>query len=299
MYEFQAFDKFLLSLKGKIIHQVWFDTIQSKRKTKQAYTKFLKYKQSWEQKNKSWQMIEWNKVMCLDLIKTHYTEHFDLFKNYKHEIQRCDAARYFILHRYGGFYVDMDVECLTSADIIRAEYPKKIYLAETGNQAFGTRVSNLMMYAEPDHPFWKQLFLELYAQRESPFYYTKHLEIMYSTGPAFLNKCFYKFGSKYKLDIFPFEKFNPLFLGRPIYTVNKSLLHTLHYGCGSWESSDSKIIIFFYCNWRLVIFIILVMLIPYIFEIISTPRNSLSGDVSVVKLPVCIKNGVNGDDGKH
>lgn len=257
-------DEQLLQYQGKIIHQIWFGTIPNKSKAKKAYLKLVPNRDTWIRKNPDWFRVEWNKDMIMDLIKTHYSEHVQLFKSYNYEIQRCDAARYFILHRYGGFYVDMDVECITSADAIRMEYNKNLYLVETGNQVLGTRVSNLLMFSNPRHPFWKQVFLELHARREAPFYYTKHLEIMYSTGPAFLNKMFNMYGIRYRLSVMPFEKFNPLYLGRPIFTIDKSKLHTLHYGSGSWESSDSKIFIFFYCNWRIVLFILIILSLPLI-----------------------------------
>jgi mannosyltransferase OCH1-like enzyme len=33
--------------------------------------------------------------------------------------QRADAMRLFFLHKYGGIYIDLDIECLRSLDFLR------------------------------------------------------------------------------------------------------------------------------------------------------------------------------------
>ena len=34
-----------------------------------------------------------------------------MYDGYPSYIQRCDAARYFIVYHHGGVYVDLDIEC--------------------------------------------------------------------------------------------------------------------------------------------------------------------------------------------
>lgn len=34
-------------------------------------------------------------------------------------LQRADAMRLFFLHKYGGIYIDLDIECLRSLDFLR------------------------------------------------------------------------------------------------------------------------------------------------------------------------------------
>ena len=36
---------------------------------------------------------------------------WDAFRFYDRHVKRADMARALILHRYGGLYLDMDVEC--------------------------------------------------------------------------------------------------------------------------------------------------------------------------------------------
>ena len=255
-FSFDELDKLLLQHNGKIVHQIWFNLSW---KSKKLLAKFSRYRHSWILKNPSFRYICWNEKIALELIKTCFPEYLELYKSYPHHIQRIDALRYFLLYRYGGFYADMDLECVSSVDEIRSSFPGDLCLVETGNKAMGTHVSNLFMFSIPNHPFWPTLFLELYKAREGCWYYTKHLEIMYTTGPAFLNRMYCRYLYKYKFTVFPCELFNPLCLDKSRLQIEKIGLHTIHYGEGSWESGDSKFLIFFYCNWKLLLFVVCVM----------------------------------------
>ena len=45
------------------------------------------------------------------LMKNDFPEYYDMYKGYDQNIKRFDIARYFILHKYGGIYADMDYIC--------------------------------------------------------------------------------------------------------------------------------------------------------------------------------------------
>lgn len=257
-------DFILSSQNGRIIHQIWF---RLSWKSKTLLKKFSTYQKSWMLKNPTWKYILWSEKMALAFMKHKFPEYFALYKAYPYSIQRIDVIRYFLLYEYGGLYADMDTECITPLDTVRELFPKPLYLVETGNKAFNNNVSNLLMFSTPKHLFWKSLFIELVLNAKQPWYFTKHLLIMYTTGPAFLNRVFTKFQFKFTINVFPQEMFNPYCLGMDKLNISdvKKNAHVVHYGAGSWESVDSKIIIFFYCNWRIILFIILTFLLPLIF----------------------------------
>lgn len=54
--------------------------------------------------------ILWTDWQIMDLIKSRYPGHFNYFLKLNLNIKRADVARYLILHRFGGLYVDLDVE---------------------------------------------------------------------------------------------------------------------------------------------------------------------------------------------
>lgn len=264
--DFEDFDRYLIGQKGRIIHQVWFGTIPNKREAKKAYEKLKLYRDSWMIKNPTWFRVEWNKSMCVQLIKSFYPEHTELFKKYKYEIQRCDAVRYLILHRYGGWYADMDYYCNRPLDEAMAEYKNDIYFVQSPNGVTGQdedHISNSLMYSLPNHSYWKQVMLELEKSQRVPYYYGKHVAVMFSTGPGILNRIYSKYKYRYKVKSLPWKLFHPYGIKdeKLSLTENKEVF-AIHVGKGSWEDRDSKFLLCWVREWKIVLFIILILLIP-------------------------------------
>lgn len=258
-------DKYLLQQNGKIIHQIWFDNIlPSKRATNKAYEKLQKYRDTWLLKNPGWVYICWNVSRAEELVKQHYPQHLDMYKKYPYPIQRCDAVRYFFLHRYGGLYADMDYHCNRSWDEVVHSFTNDIYLVETPNKiSSGVHVSNSLMYSKPRHVFWSQLFIELEMRRTVPIYYGRHMTVMLTTGPSIINRVYNKYKIRYKLDFYPYKYFHPCGLSDDIITTgNRSEVYAIHMGKGSWETKDSKVLIFLYREWFIILFILLILSVP-------------------------------------
>lgn len=259
--DFAELDKYLLQQKGRIIHKIWFGTIPNRNEANKAYKKLKIYRDSWFIKNPTWYHIEWNKLMCVSLVQTFYPEHNDMFKNYKYEIQRCDAIRYLILHRYGGIYADMDYYCNRPFDDALQEYPNDIYFVQTPNgSSFVSEednVSNSLMYSVPNHPFWKQAMIELEKNQTGPYFYTKHLTVMFTTGPGILNRIYTQYKYQYKLKSLPWRLFHPYGITdifRSI-SVNPNIF-ALHISQGSWSGKDTEIINFLVREWPILLFIL-------------------------------------------
>ena len=268
---FEDFDNYLLAQKGKIIHQVWFDNINpNKRAGQKIYNQLKKYKDTWLLKNPDWLYVCWDVKRSYDLIKHFYKEHIELYKNYKYNIQRCDVVRYFFLHRYGGLYADMDYVCNRPMTEAFDTYTKNLYLVQTPNTINKeVMVSNSFMYSKPQHPFWRTFFLELEKCKNVPYYYSKHVEIMCTTGPLILNRVFNIYKTRYILGYLPYELFHPYGLNTDIISFNNTDVYAFHLGKGSWESNDSKILIFIYKEYKIILFIFIMLIIPIIVNIIK------------------------------
>ena len=264
---FTDLDYYLLSQEGKIIHQIWFGTIPNKSSARKAYDKLKIYRDSWIKQNPKWCRIEWSKNMCMDLVKNIYPEHMEMFKKYTYEIQRCDAIRYLILHRYGGWYADMDYFCNRPLNEAHTAYPGSIYLVQTPNgiTTESEYVSNSLMYSYPNHPFWKQVMLELEKHTIPPYYYTKHLAVMFTTGPGILNRIYSKYKYKYKLKSLPWKLFHPYGIKDDIRTINLSPdVFAAHISKGSWTGNDTNFLNAVFRDWKILLFIILGILIPFL-----------------------------------
>lgn len=256
----------LLEKNGKIIHQIWFGTMPNKREAKKAYKKLILYRDSWIEKNPTWHRHEWNKKECIEFVNSFYPEYKELLNGYRYEIQRCDVLRYLILHRYGGWYADMDYYCNKSVDEALYIYTNDIYFVQSPNSVIGQEsdhVSNSLMYSKAGHFFWKKLMLELENNKNPPYYYSKHLAVMFTTGPGILNRVYNRYKYQYKLKSLPYKLFHPYGINDAKLSLKMSPdVFAIHVGKGSWEGKDSKFFLFVARHWKIIIFIIIFMSIP-------------------------------------
>lgn len=268
---FEHLDQYLLKQNSKIIHQVWFGTIPNKISAAKTYKNLKPYRDSWINKNPEWFYMSWNLSNCNKLIKQFYPQHLQMFKNYPYEIQRCDAIRYFILHRYGGLYADMDYYCNKPWDEVVNKYPETLYLVQTPNNisSYKIHISNSLMYsAVKNHPYWNSIFIEMELKKDSPYYYNRHLTIMMTTGPSIINRIFNKYKYRYRINYYPANLFHPYGLANNIKLIKDlpNNIYAVHLGKGSWETKDSKILIFVYQEIKIILFIIFLLIIPLLFN---------------------------------
>lgn len=88
-------------------------------------------------------------------------------------MKQTDTLRYMILHSYGGFYLDMDVECYTSVDESLGDYT--VVLQGTGQEG----VTNAVMASAPKNPFWLEVLYTCQERVNDDFPVT-------ATGPLML-----------------------------------------------------------------------------------------------------------------
>lgn len=265
--DFVDLDKYLLAKQGKIIHQVWFGIIPNRTSAKKQY-KTLKFcRNSWIINNPDWFRYEWNKSMVKKLITTFYPEHMELFNQYRHEIQRCDMVRYLLLHRYGGWYVDMDYYCNSSLSKIHDIYKHDIYLVQSPNSVVGQdtdHISNSLMYSVRNHPFWTIVMIELHKNPRK-FTFSKHLEVMFTTGPGILNHIYSKYKNSYNLNSLPWKKFHPFGIN-DLKFIDRVDAYCIHLGKGSWESKDSRFLLLLMRDWKIIIYIIFIYILLIMFN---------------------------------
>lgn len=89
-----------------IIHQSW--------KTTNLPSSFKKWSDSWLFHNPGFKRIVWDDEDNRNLIALHYPWFLSTYDSLPKHIEKVDAARIFYLHKFGGVYSDMDVECLAS-----------------------------------------------------------------------------------------------------------------------------------------------------------------------------------------
>lgn len=89
----------------KIFHRVWLGG-----KPMPSY--FQRWGESWARLHPSWTMKLWTEKECEKL------NNRDIFPKCTSYAQRADIARYEILYREGGVYIDTDMECLKNIEML-------------------------------------------------------------------------------------------------------------------------------------------------------------------------------------
>lgn len=103
----------------------------------------------------------WSYRQIVDLMQTEeYRWLLSTFNAYGHWVMRVDLAKYVILHRYGGFYVDMDTTVRASFEPLTSERSKVIIERVTDDAILKhllwlwTFVNNHFFWVPyPNHPF--------------------------------------------------------------------------------------------------------------------------------------------------
>lgn len=157
----------------KIIHQIWLGSPFPE--------KYRAFQESWKVQHPDWEYRLWT-----DKELAHFPMHNrDLFEASRNYGEKSDIARYEILYKMGGLYVDTDYECLQPLDILHHAYDFFI-----GIQPFDTNCVQLgigLIGARPGHPLLGSCLENLKRNcmqqqqiiiRTGPLYFTQIFELV-------------------------------------------------------------------------------------------------------------------------
>jgi mannosyltransferase OCH1-like enzyme len=236
----------------KIIHQTW--------KTNIIPSNWIIAVESCKKINKDYQHIIWTDDTMIIFVKENYPELYDMYCNYKYNIQRCDVFRYLVLYKYGGIYLDMDIICKSKLDYLLSY---DIVFAKSSN--IKSSFTNSFFMAQPNNRFIKYAIDNLYANMNKYKYLGKHFHIMNSTGPSYLNYIYIKYLNENEIS-------NNYILSNNEFAGNCNVCNEdkceggslfIHIKGSSWHSFDSKFYNFILCNYKKIIIMILIFFILY------------------------------------
>ncbi|KIX10598.1 uncharacterized protein Z518_01682 [Rhinocladiella mackenziei CBS 650.93] len=215
----------------KIIHQTYIN--------ESIPTQWVPAQKSCIDLHPDYEYILWTDQKSHDFIAQEYPWFLSTFVGYKHNIQRADAIRYFVLSHYGGVYIDLDDGCKRRLD------PLLSYTAFV-RRTVPTGISNDVMGAIPQHPFFQRVMESLQGANRS--WILPYITIMASTGPLFLSVIWKKWmGEHAHLD-------RDTWIGRVRVLMpdeyNKhawSFFET--YKGSSWHGKDARLIFWMGKNW--------------------------------------------------
>ena len=165
----------------KVIHQTW--------KSHFIGDPFrLEWVDSWKEINApdGWEYRLWTDADLEAFVAAEFPDFFDTYLRYDIHIKRIDAARYLILKRLGGVFVDLDFACLRPLDELLGDAsllfglqsdqsPNSADAESNGNQP---SICNAFMASAAGHPFWNCIEFDL--ERTCKAY------VLGATGPDFL-----------------------------------------------------------------------------------------------------------------
>ena len=156
----------------KIIHQIWIGSPLPQE--------YYRWQKSWQQYHPDWEYKLWTDkdIEEFGLVNKHW---YDKTPNYG---QKADIARYEILYRLGGVYVDMDFECLQPFDVFHHTCDFYAGIA----QWWYFRLFNGLIGSVPGNPILKECIdtMNLDIEHNSD----PRRNVTYTTGPEHLTRCF-------------------------------------------------------------------------------------------------------------
>lgn len=175
---------------NRIIHQMWKDdTIPDTCKP---------YMDSWKKHHPNWEFRFWTDEDISRLVTDHYSWFIDTYNEYQYNICRSDAARHIILHRHGGLYCDIDIECYRPVDDLIGD---RCVVFDENPDDLGDILTNSIYYAPMNHKFMmhciKYLSMRYRPRATGEHFGTYILEL---TGCNFLTGLYHKWKNIFNID---------------------------------------------------------------------------------------------------
>ncbi|KAK4466989.1 nucleotide-diphospho-sugar transferase [Cladorrhinum samala] len=126
--------------------------------------------------NPNFEFMLWTEKKSRDFIEIEYPWFLRTYDRYRYKVQRVDAVRYFLLLHYGGIYMDLDNGC--KADLSPLLY-YPVWVTDGGRGA----LSNNIIAAKPNHPFWTHLTMSLIPYDWNWFF--PYVTISFASGQWF------------------------------------------------------------------------------------------------------------------
>ena len=189
----------------RILHQVWVGPDPLPQE-------FLDYRESWRRHHPGWEMRLWTEEnLPTDLVRR------EAYERLRNPAERSDILRLEVLLRFGGVYVDTDVECLRPIDPLLEE-GAGFFVGYIG----APKVQNAVIGAAAGHPALERALRELRPVTE--FGIDKR-----GTGPFFLTEVLREHP---EVTIYPREVFYPM------TDAERDQAYAVHHDAASWKTPD-------------------------------------------------------------
>jgi mannosyltransferase OCH1-like enzyme len=221
----------------KVIHQTWKDSSPPEQ--------LISLTNTWKEKHPDWEYLLWTDEMNREFIRKYFPKFLLQYDSYKHNIQRVDAVRYFILFKLGGLFIDMDFECISNIEplLVDSECVFALEPEEHCHQFKKEKIiCNAFMASKPGNYFFEVICRSLPSLAGEKDHLVNN--ILSSTGPFALTNIYDSHDKKEKVKILPSSTVYPLYVGETERVIANDIderiqnkidnAYAIHYFIGSW-----------------------------------------------------------------
>ena len=167
----------------QIFHQHWINY--------QVPRTFQQWIASWMENHPTWQYWYWTNSDVRRFLKKYYPKYLKDYDSYPTELHKADFMRYFVIHKFGGVYLDLDMESLQPMD--EWTYSHGCFVSEeTFEHTFflynksRSVVMNCMLACRPQHAFYDLAIKSLHTTKNKKMPH-------HATGPFFMDNVYLEY----------------------------------------------------------------------------------------------------------
>ncbi len=182
----------------KIIHQTY--------KSEDVPWKYGRYRENLIALHPGWEYKFYDDEACRDTVSRFFPMFLPIYDRAL-TVQKTDIFRIVAVYAFGGFYVDMDIECLSPIDDLcefRCVFGEESTLTEEDAERLGhrdrLRVANYMFGSEPGHPFLLHILRKM--AEESRRAIVTDNDVLESTGPGLVTIVYHDCRDKFRDVVF-------------------------------------------------------------------------------------------------
>ncbi len=188
----------------RIIHQTW--------KSSSIPDRFRRYRESWKNLHPDYELRLWTDDDNNKFVREEFPEIWKLYLSLPHGVHRADLLRCLYLWKFGGLYVDLDIQCLRRVDELLNQSGKCAISCEPNIHAkklhgISRLLSNAAMASIPNHPIWLEMVSEI-ENRASDKQRSKNP--VWASGPICLEHVVSQHNKNDEITIWDSDVFFPL-----------------------------------------------------------------------------------------
>lgn len=128
---------------------------------------FAYWRNSFLAKNPNYHFDLWDDADNRRFIAQNFAWFLPTYDSYPAEIYRADMVRYFYLYMFGGFYADLDAQCLKPLDEVLDR--RGVLLGQMGDDLqFTHSLPNAIMASSPREEFWLYVIARAMVVADKP-----------------------------------------------------------------------------------------------------------------------------------